>query len=274
MVWDPTGERPSLSHLSELAASPPRLIELAARAGFSSVGLRISPASAGGLAYPTSTTREQAEVRRQLDATGITVLSIELLSIDEALRVGECSPLLGVGAAVGARRLTVTGDSTDFGLVAEKLAQLADLAGSYGIAVDLEFMPFRAVASLADALSVIDLAGCSNAHVLIDALHLQRSNSPLGLVRAAARRIGVCHLCDAPAASPPLAELAVEARSRRLLPGTGELALWDLLEALPVGTPVAVEVPLSERYPHLEAEARLALLAEGTRSFLAAGRPG
>ena len=57
--------------------------------------------------------------------------------------------MLETGAAIGASRLTVGGDSADFSAVADKLAEMAELALPYGIAVDLEFMPFRPVQSLA-----------------------------------------------------------------------------------------------------------------------------
>ena len=42
----------SLAHLSELDVPPLELVELAARAGFASIGLRTSPASPGGVVYP------------------------------------------------------------------------------------------------------------------------------------------------------------------------------------------------------------------------------
>ena len=47
-----TGVPLSLAHLCELESAPHALIELAAGAGFASVGLRTHRASAGGLEYP------------------------------------------------------------------------------------------------------------------------------------------------------------------------------------------------------------------------------
>jgi hypothetical protein len=60
----------SIAHLSELEVAPLDLVELAARAGFSSIGLRTNPASPGGIVYPLATSAEQAEMRRRLAANG------------------------------------------------------------------------------------------------------------------------------------------------------------------------------------------------------------
>ena len=145
----------SLAHLSELDVPPLELVELAARAGFASIGLRTSPASPGGVVYPLRTTAEQAEMRRRLAANGMSVLEVEMVPLSRATRVADYRPMLETGAAIGASRLTVGGDSADFSVVAEKLAEMCELAAAYGIAVDLEFMPFRPVKTLADAVDVL-----------------------------------------------------------------------------------------------------------------------
>ena len=75
-------------------------------------------------------------------------------------------------------------------------------------------------------------------------------------------------LCDAPAQAPPPDGLIVEARTRRLLPGAGELALSALIDALPPDIQFGVEVPLAGQRPDLDPGARLALLVSATREFL------
>lgn len=264
----------SLAHLSELDVPPAELIELAAAAGFASVGLRTSPASPGGIAYPLASAAEQAKMRRRIAATGVGVLYIEMVPLAEATRVAGFEPLLETGAAIGATRLAVAGDSPDFAVVAERMAEMCDLAQRYGIAVDLEFMPFRPVASFADAVDVVRRVGRLNAHILVDALHVFRSGSDLrGIASADATLIGTFQLCDAPRERPPAAELVVEARTRRLMPGEGGLALGALMAALPAGVPLGVEVPLAGQYPGLAPGERLKRLAAGTRAFLDTERP-
>jgi sugar phosphate isomerase/epimerase len=259
----------SLAHLSELDVPPLELVELAARAGFASIGLRTSPSSPGGTVYPLQTEGEQAEMRRRLAANGVSVLEVEMVPLSGAMRVADYKPMLETGAAIGASRLTVGGDSADFAAVADRLAEMAELALPYGIAVDLEFMPFRPVQTFAHAVDVLERANHPNAHILIDALHVFRSGSPLDeIARADPAMLGPVQLCDAPAAAPPAAELVIEARTRRLLPGAGELALSALIDALPGDIQFGVEVPLAGQRPDLDPGERLALLVSATREFL------
>jgi sugar phosphate isomerase/epimerase len=259
----------SLAHLSELDVPPLDLVELAARAGFASIGLRTSPASPGGVEYPLRTAAEQAEMRRRLVANGVSVLEVEMVPLSEATRVSDYRSMLETGAAIGASRLTVGGDSADFSAVAGKLAEMCELAEPYGIAVDLEFMPFRPVRSLGDAVVVLRRAQHRNAHILIDALHVFRSNSALEQFAAIdPAMLGPLQICDAPATSPAPDQLVVEARTRRLLPGHGKLALSKLIDALPEGTRCGIEVPLASQRPDLDPGERLALLVSATREFL------
>ena len=269
MAFVPENVPLSLAHLSELDVPPLALVELAARAGFASIGLRTSPASPGGVEYPLRSAAEQAEMRRRLAANGIKVLEVEMVPLSAATRVSDYKPMIETGAAIGASRLTVGGDSADFALVAERLAEMAELAQPYGIAVDLEFMPFRAVQSLAHAVEVVKRARHPNAHILIDALHVFRSGtSPAEFAQIDPTMLGPCQLCDAPAQAPPADALVVEARTRRLLPGAGQLALDALLDALPDGIALGIEVPLAGQRPDLDPGARLALLVKSTREFL------
>ena len=76
----------SLAHLSELETPPLALVDAAARAGFASVGLRIAPASPGGIVYPLSSQAEQDALRQRLAQTGLTILYIELITITDTLR--------------------------------------------------------------------------------------------------------------------------------------------------------------------------------------------
>jgi sugar phosphate isomerase/epimerase len=50
-------------------------------------------------------------------------------------------------------------------------------------------------------------------------------------------------LCDARAEIPPLQDMLQEARHDRLYPGEGELWLDDILDAMPLGIPISIEVP-------------------------------
>jgi sugar phosphate isomerase/epimerase len=263
----------SIAHLSELDTPPLDYIEFAAGAGFASIGLRTHPAAPGGIVYPLATPAEQAEMRRRVEATGVSVLYIEMVGLSEATRVADYRPMLERGAAIGASRLGVGGDSAGFAVVAERMAQMCDLARDYNIAVDIEFMPFRPVKTFTDALGVVRRADRPNAHIMVDALHVFRSNSSLDDIRKADRRfLGTFQICDAPRDPPPADQLATEARTRRLLPGHGGLPLWELIDALPADIPVGVELPIASQFPQLDPQARMQLMARSTREFYASRR--
>ena len=84
--------------------------------------------------------------------------------------------------------------------------------------------------------------------------------------------LGTFQICDAPRDAPPPAELVAEARTRRLLPGDGGLALWSLIDALPPDIPVGVELPIAGQFPDLDPQARANLMVKGTREFFQSRR--
>lgn len=235
-----------LAHLGFLELDPPALIDAAGRAGFATVSLRTRAAVPGGTEYPlrpggTLSRRTLTHAR----GSGVGVLQVELVSLGSESGESSWRPVVEGGAAVGATRVVAVGDDPDDHLLADRLAGLCGIAAEHGVTVDLEFMPFRPLATLAQALRVVELAAQANARVMVDALHLFRSGGAVGDVACApAASLGVLQLCDAPLATPCPEALAAEARERRLLPGEGELPLPALLEAAPDGSPLVAEVPV------------------------------
>ncbi len=260
-----------LAALGFLELEPPELIDVAAASGFSSVSLRTWAAVPGGPEYPlTEGYRVALETRARADATGVGILQVELVSLARDVPIDDYRPSLEGGAAVGAERVVACGDDEDLGVLADRLAALCDLAAELDMAVDVEFMPFRQLATLQQALALVEHVGRPNAHVMVDALHLFRSGGTAAEVAAAPPgRIGVCQLCDAPWAAPPPEHLAAEARERRLPPGTGELLLDDLLAALPVDTPLAAEVPNDVLFSGLAPVERARIAFRSTSALLA-----
>jgi sugar phosphate isomerase/epimerase len=260
--------RLSLSHLSALELRPAELLSAAAAAGFWAVGLRLNPAAPGAISYPLRTrSAELSETRRRMNDTGMAIYD-----------VGSYEGMLAAAAELGARRLNVSGDDPDRARLAAHFAQMCELAGRYRLGVDLEFMRWRHVASLADAVEVVTRAGAANGGILLDALHLFRSGGSVAEVRALKTGlIRSAQLCDAPLRAPPPEGIIDEARTRRLLPGRGELPVRELIESLPPGVAFAVEVPLpagAVAAAHL-AELRSAAhaLLQSAASFNAPGPP-
>jgi sugar phosphate isomerase/epimerase len=114
---------------------------------------------------------------------------------------------------------------------------------------------------------VVKRANRANTHILIDVLHVFRSRSNIELFNSIKPTLlGPVQLCDAPAQPPD--DLVAEARTRRLVPGQGELDLAALIEELPFGLAYGIEVPLASQRPDLDPGSRLALLVKSTREYL------
>lgn len=260
-----------LAPLGFLDLTPSELIRVAAGAGFRSVGLRTQAAVAGGIEYPLADGGSELEaIRAAIADTGVLVDSIEVVSLHGQVDIPALQPMLRCARALGAKRILCTGDDEDLNVVAAKFAELCDLANALEMTVHLEFMRFRAgVRTLADAMRVLSQARRPNGFVVIDMLHLMRSEGGLHSLRhVPSDRIGIVQLCDGPLLSPAVAALADEARHDRLPPGEGQFPIKELLDLLPAHICLDVEVPLSGERAGWSHARRAALLYAATRSQL------
>ena len=231
-----------LEHLTLLGVSPPDLVTAAAAAGFTAVGLRISPVTDGERPWPVSPGSPMlAETVRRCGDTGMAVLDVEAVRLGPSTaRKPEYGPVLEAAAELGARYVNAICDDPDLSRLSDSFARLVAAATPYGIRAVVEFMAYRSVATLGEAVAIAARSGGGG--LLVDALHVQRCGAGLAELRAVdPGLISYVQLCDAALKAP--ADPLREARAARLLPGEGELPLIDLLAALPDGIPVAVEAP-------------------------------
>jgi hypothetical protein len=71
-----------VAHLTALELAPDVLVREAARAGSSSVGLRLHPAMAGGIAYPLAPgSQALRQLKTTLDSEGVVVNEIEFVEL-------------------------------------------------------------------------------------------------------------------------------------------------------------------------------------------------
>ena len=265
----------SLSHLSALPIGPPELIDLAADAGFRSVGIRLCSPIAGGPEWPLRTgSPELRKTLARMHHRGVSVFDIEVLALTADTNVRDFVPALESAAALGAQRAGINVDDPDRSRAIDRFGTLCDLALPFGIALDLEFMIWRPVARLADALAIVRAANRPNGKILIDALHLDRSGgtpADVAALDAAGAWIGSVQLCDAPKERPAASGIIDEARSGRLAPGDGALPLHALLDALPPSVPLAAEVPLARSMPGATPLERMRHIRVATEKFLKSG---
>ena len=237
----------SLSPLTVLPSGPLEQIDAAVAAGFQTVGLRLLPVMTTDVAIMEDPALMRA-IAQRIGETGLSVLDVEVVRVNPRLDVSGVLPVLEFGAELRARWLAVTADRLDDyrpeeePALTRKLTELADAASIRGMGVMLEFMVFRGVATLEDAVRIVSAVDRPNMRICLDVLHLFRSGGGVESLREVDPSLLACiQLNDAPAIPPD--DVQREARYDRLLPGRGQLPLRELLDTLPTDIPLAIEVP-------------------------------
>ncbi|MFP3516915.1 sugar phosphate isomerase/epimerase [Pseudomonas sp. SIMBA_077] len=262
----------SLAALTVLEVSPVEMVEIAARTGYSHVGLRLAPATPEEHHFPlVSDAGLRKQTLKRLHDTGINVLDIEILRLKPQTQVADFEAILAVGAEFGATELLVAGNDPDEQRQADNFAALCDLSREYGMYPHLEFMPWTDARDLAQALRIVEAAGRDNGCVLVDAFHFNRSASRLeDLSHIAPSRLRYMQLCDVVGPRPDdMQEILRQARNERRFPGDGDCDLLGLLSTMPVDIPLSLEVPCVQLQAQgVSAEQRAQLAIDKTRALL------
>ncbi|MFC4312890.1 sugar phosphate isomerase/epimerase family protein [Steroidobacter flavus] len=266
----------SLAHLTVLGLAPPQMVAAAAKAGYSHVGLRLNAVTADEPQYALHRHRAMLlETKRQLAATGLRVLDVELIRLTPDFDIRELEALLDVSAELGARHLIAQGADTNLERVIEHFAQLCDAAQKRNLTADIEFVTWTETADLARASAIVRGAARDNGGLLIDTLHFSRSNEDIAeLAKLPRSWFHYAQVCDAPSEPPKTLDgLIFAARNDRMFLGAGGLDLQGILGALPDGIPYSLEIPMAAlaKKVGLEECARLAL--ESARDFFEANSP-
>jgi sugar phosphate isomerase/epimerase len=255
-----------LAALTVLELPHEEQIRVAAQAGYSHVGLRLVPVAG----QPYQHGFDVSAVERQLIDCGVEVLDVEVFRLTPETKVADFESILAASARLKASEILVHGADPVEARLAETFGALCDLAARYGLAANLEPMPWVDVSNVAKAMRILDSAARANSGVLVDAIHFFRGgDTTQALSRVPPKHLRYAQLCDARSERPAqMEEIIRQARSDRLFPGEGGLDLRGLLRALPASVPLSLEVPVSQKLPPLE-RARRAL--EATKAILGAG---
>jgi sugar phosphate isomerase/epimerase len=261
----------SLAALSVIELSPPKQVTCAAEAGYDKIGLRIVAATPEEVQHPMlgDTAMRRETVRRVADA-GVRVLDVEIFRLKPETDVAEFEPALETGATLGATEALVAGHIPDEVQLADRFADFCDLAATYGMAANLEPMPWTETKNFAQAARIVAAAGRANAGILVDPIHFDRGGSRAEeIVSVPQARLRYAQLCDAPAERPRDREtLLLQARAERLMPGDGGLDLMGILRALPRDIPLSLEIPMKTLARSLPALERSRRMLAKTRALL------
>lgn len=265
----------SLAHLTVLSYAPPVMTRIAAKAGYDYVSFRtIYMGLPNEPNYDLSRNKDLLrETRQALSETGLKLHDIELARINEETDPVKYLPALEIAAELGCRHVISSVWTPKRELALERFARLCELARPLGIEVDLEFMVFSEVKTLAEAVDFLRIAGAGNARLLIDTLHFHTSGGTLAELALVPKDLfGFIHLCDGPAEVPATRERIIHtARCRRLYAGVGGIDIASVVNYLPdlvcsIELPNYIQVEIYGREEH----ARRCL--ETARAYLAAHR--
>ncbi|HKQ67095.1 MAG TPA: sugar phosphate isomerase/epimerase [Methylomirabilota bacterium] len=261
-----------------IALSPPTLpdtapieyVEAAAAAGYDGVGLRL----AASPLFPFHPIVGNAPLIRELKlilaSSGLSVLDILTFYLQPHTDVDAFAPALELGAELGARYALVAGDDADWARLRGRMGRFCDLAAQFGMAAALEFAVIRPLATLSQALRLLSELGRKNGVICLDPLNFVRGGGSAALLRGLEPRLfPYAQISDGvlEPGEPDLSKLGRMSPNQRRMPGDGTLPLRHILDALPAGLPLSVEIPMP---PTVKLPARewARATAESTRRFL------
>jgi sugar phosphate isomerase/epimerase len=215
------------------------------------------------------------ELRAVLDDHGMTTVEVELLEdwwVPEGPRQAESQRsrglLLRAAEALGARDVKLVPSTTERGFDLDRCASafhdVSEEFAGVGTVVALEFLPFGGIATLAEAVELVRVAGHPNGGLLVDLWHLMRG--PAGQLAALAdvpvELVKAVELDDGD--TEPVGTLFEDTVHRRRLPGEGDWPVPEFirtLEAIGYAGPWGVEIisddhrvrPIAESLPDVAA---------------------
>ncbi|HEX9718837.1 MAG TPA: sugar phosphate isomerase/epimerase, partial [Ramlibacter sp.] len=201
------------------------------------------------------------------------ILDIGVVRLKSDTEVTAFEPVFESAARLGALHAVVNGDEPDHAILAILLARLCEVARPYALTMNLEPTPWTGVRTLAQAVKVVQAADQSEARVLVDTIHVDRSGgTPSDISAVPSALIAYAQVCDAYGPRPTAFDTMIfQARNERRFPGEGNLDLRSMLRALPTGIPWSLEAPTRTLARTLSALERAKRGRAAVESLLASG---
>jgi len=239
--------RLGMDYLTLAGVAPDAFVRLAADAGCGHVALM--PAlpeilQANGPSWSLiDDAALRAATREALSDSGVSLAMLDGFALFPGSTRDDHRRVLDLAAELGTRRLN-TVSFIDWPRTLDETAWMVALAAEYGMTVTIEPCAMLTAASLAQALELIAYVGLPNFKLLIDTMHVARTGEAGDLAALDPGMIDYVQISDAPLAMPSLEAYMEEALNERMIPGTGELPLVDMLRAVPDTVVISAEVPL------------------------------
>jgi sugar phosphate isomerase/epimerase len=241
--------------------------------GYDAVGIRpISMGVRGEHDFDLAKNKELFNLTAQaLKDTGLSINDVELAKIGDGIDVGRYESAFEAAAKLGVKDVisSIWSDDKDFYL--EQFAKLCDLAGQYGLFVNLEFVTWAGVKNLKGIREVLDAVKKPNAAIFVDTLHFYRSRVTLDELDSCPKDLfRFMHICDGPKeipdeSSPSYREdLIYVGRDAREYVGEGAIDIAGIIKKLPDNVLFSIELP------HLEKAAKWGSLEHARRCLVTA----
>jgi sugar phosphate isomerase/epimerase len=267
-------ERLGIEFLSVFGLPPVDFVCLAADLGcrYISTGLASYPYDPP--IYPPFSLRDDPPLRREMTAAmrdrGVSISLGEGMNVRGGADIRDRGGDLEIMAELGIRRVNTVSLDPDLDRSIEQFGLLAETAASLGMETTLEPSPGLTIPDLPAAVDAVRQVGRADFRLLIDVMHVIRSGSgPADIAALDPGIVGYVQLSDAPLV-PVVPDYAQEAMFERMVPGTGELPLPEVLAALPGDVVIGLEVPLrSQAQAGLGPHERLGRCVDAARELLA-----
>jgi len=260
----------TLGFLNCAEIAPLELVDVAANAGFASVGIRITGRRLGDPYTPVIGNADAiAEIGARLRERRLRLSNVSAWHLYPEVGIRELTSLVETVARLNGEMILLSCYDADRARFCATVRSYAELAAAHGLKLAFEFVPFSQGRSLDDALDIARAVDRENFGLVIDPLHLARSGSrPEDLAKVPRELFAFAQLCDGPREKPPEVDLATEARTMRLDPGTGGLRMREILDALPKDVELECEFPTTRNLALAPAE-RARQIRAAAEGFLA-----
>ena len=236
----------SLAFLTVQGCPPVDHVKIAAAAGYDAAGLRLIAPHGLELAHPiVGNPALLREIKAAAADLGVSFLDGEVFTLLPDTDIRSWLPVIETADELGMPLMQITCEDPELSRAADNLGRIADRAALLNIDMAIEFMRWRAAATIEDAARLAKASGRNNVGILLDALHLSRSGGSPAAVAATPKELMLyLQLCDATAIQPTDdAGRIAEARSARMMPGEGALWLRELMAVLAPDVAISVETP-------------------------------
>jgi sugar phosphate isomerase/epimerase len=252
---------------------PVEFVELAADLGCRYIATALTPMPYNPHGYRPWSLREDPGLRRDMLAAmhtkGVSISLCEGFGVKPHSDVAEFAADFDLLCELEVGRINVASIDRDVNRTFDQFAKIAEMTEARGIETTIEVGP-GPVPTLTAALAAVRHVGKRCFRLLIDTMHFVRSGSNAADIASLDPNvIGYVQLCDVPLVSR-YSSYMEEALYERMVPGTGELPLLDILAALPPHVVLGLEVPQrSLAEAGIDPRERVARCVKATRNLLA-----